>query len=194
MDTFEEFCLASGLRINTLKSKAMCSRMVQGERKREIQDISNIKFVADLGHYLGFPLIKGRVSQNIYNNVVDKVSKRLATWKGNILNKAGRACLVKSITTTIPIYTTQLHYLPSYVCTRLDKMTRSFLWGGDGLSRTWNHVNWNMVTIPKRFGCLGIREDILTNLALLGKLVWNMLHNKDKLWVKVLSHMGNMSL
>jgi len=32
----EEFCSTSGLRINTLKSKAMCSRMVQGERKREI--------------------------------------------------------------------------------------------------------------------------------------------------------------
>ena len=54
MDTLEEFCSASGLRINTLKFKAMCFRMVHGERKREIQDISTIKFVADLGHYLGF--------------------------------------------------------------------------------------------------------------------------------------------
>jgi len=36
----------------------------------------------------------------------------------------------------------------------------------------------------------------LTNLTLIGKLVWNMLHNKDKLLVKVLSHkyMGNTSL
>ena len=104
MDTLEEFCSTSGLRINTLKSKAMCSRMVQGERKREIQDISTIKFVADLGHYLGFPLVKGRISRGVYNDVVDKVSKRLATWKGNMLNKAGRVCLVKSVTTTIPVY------------------------------------------------------------------------------------------
>jgi len=53
-----------------------------------------------------------------------------------------------------------------------------------------------MVTTLKRFGGLGIREDRLTNLALLGKLVWNMLHNKDILWVKVLSHkyMGKTSL
>ena len=141
MDTLEEFCSASGLRINTLKSTAMCSRMVQGERKRELQDISTIKFVADLGHYLGFPLVKDRVSRDVYNDVVDKVSKRLATWKGNILNKARRACLVKSVTTAIPVYTMQLHYLPTYVCKRLDKMSRSFLWGGDGLSQTWNHVN-----------------------------------------------------
>jgi len=92
--------------------------MVQGERKCEIQDVSTIKFVADLGHYHGFPLVQGRVSRNVYNDVVDKVSKRLATWKGNILNKAGRACLVKSVTTAIPVYTMQLHYLPTYVCNR----------------------------------------------------------------------------
>jgi len=53
--------------------------MVQGERKRDIQNISTIKFVADLGHYLGFPLVKGRVSQNVYNDIVNKVSKRLAS-------------------------------------------------------------------------------------------------------------------
>jgi len=43
--------------------------------------------------------------------------------------------------------------------------------GGDELSQTWNHVNWNMVTTPKRFDDLDIREDRLTNLALLDKLV-----------------------
>jgi len=73
-----------------------------------------------------FPLVQGRVSQNVYNDVVDKVLRRLTTWKGNILNKAGRACLVKSVTTAIPVYTMQLHYLPTYVCNRLDKMAKSF--------------------------------------------------------------------
>ena len=68
--------------------------------------------------------------------------------------------------------------------------------GGDRLSRTWNHVNWNTVTTLKCFGGLGIREVRLTNLALLGKLVWNTLHNNDKLWMKVLTHkyMGKTSL
>ena len=127
MDTLEEFCSAPGLWINTLNFKAMCSRIVQGERKCEIQDISTIKFGADLGHYLGFPLVKGRVSRDVYYGVVFKVSKIQATWKGNILNKAGRVCLVKYVTTTIPVYTIQLHYLPTYVCNRLDKMARSFL-------------------------------------------------------------------
>ena len=58
MDTLEEFCSASELKIDTLKFKAMCSRMIQGERKCEIQDISTIKFVADLGDYLVFSHVK----------------------------------------------------------------------------------------------------------------------------------------
>lgn len=188
MNTLNDFCHASGLKINTLKSKAMCSRMVHGDRKQRIKEISSISFVADLGHYLGFPLVKGRVARNVYNDILDKVSKKLASWKGNLLNKAGRACLVRSVTTAIPVYTMQLHYLPTFVCNRLDKMARSFLWGGDGLSRTWNHVNWHIVTTPKRYGGLGIRDARLTNYALLGKLVWSLLHHQDKLWVKVLTH------
>jgi len=41
----------------------MHSKIVQGKRKCEIQDISIIKFVADLGYYLGFLLVQGRVSR-----------------------------------------------------------------------------------------------------------------------------------
>jgi len=56
------------------------------------------------------------------------------------------------------------------VCNQLDKIAISFLWGGDGASRTW-----------KRFGGLGIREARIINVSLLGKLVWSMLHHKEKL-------------
>jgi hypothetical protein len=188
MSTLDDFCTASGLKVNTLKSKAMCSRMVQVDRKHALKEVSDIRFVADLGHYLGFPLVKGRVSKDVYNDILDRVQKKLASWKGNLLNKAGRACLVKSVTTAIPVYTMQLHHIPTNVCNQLDKIARSFLWGGDGVSRTWNHVNWHTVTTPKRFGGLGIREARIINVSLLGKLVWSMLHHKEKLWVQVLTH------
>ena len=41
---------------------------------------------------------------------------------------------------------------------------------------------------PVNFGELGIRNTRDVNIALLGKLVWSLLHEKDKLWVEVLSH------
>ncbi|KEH31655.1 hypothetical protein MTR_4g101440 [Medicago truncatula] len=51
-----------------------------------------------------------------------------------------------------------------------------------------------LLTTPKRFGGRGIREIRLTNFAMLGKLVWNMLHNKDKLWVKDVWEDGRWNL
>jgi len=44
------------------------------------------------------------------------------------------------------------------------------------------------VTCPKKFGGLTIREVRLSNISLLGKLVWNFLYDPQKLWVWVLSH------
>lgn len=49
-------------------------------------------------------------------------------------------------------------------------------------------MNWDIVTSPRRYGGLGIRDTRLTNLPLLGKLVWSLLHEKNKLWVQVLIH------
>nr|ABN08647.1 hypothetical protein MtrDRAFT_AC157891g20v2 [Medicago truncatula] len=46
-------------------------------------------------------------------------------------------------------------------------MARSFLKGGHGLSQTCNHVNWNKVTNPRRFGGLGLREARLGNVAMI---------------------------
>lgn len=49
-------------------------------------------------------------------------------------------------------------------------------------------VNWDTVTKPKIYGGIGVQDARLTNLALLGKLAWSMLHEGKKLWVQILSH------
>lgn len=49
-------------------------------------------------------------------------------------------------------------------------------------------VNWEKVTNPKKYGGTGLRVARLSIIALLGKLVWNLLYNGNKLWVQVLSH------
>jgi len=98
------FFIAFGMKINVLKSKAMCSKRVHGSVKQSIKEISSIRFVANLGHYLGFRLIQGRATKDIYDYILEKIHRRLSTWKSNLLNKVGRVCLAKSVTTAMPIY------------------------------------------------------------------------------------------
>ena len=61
-DLLQDFCNASGLKVNLFKSRAMCYANVSRQRKELFNSISSIRFAADLGKYLGFPLVSKRLS------------------------------------------------------------------------------------------------------------------------------------
>lgn len=65
----------------------------------------------------------------------------------------------------------------------IDVNIRSFIWG-----KPHTHwVDWNSVTQPKSLGGLGLRKTHDIKVTLLGKQVWSLLHDDDKLWTKFLS-------
>lgn len=163
----------------------MCSKGVTRSRKEHLVGITGIRCVDDLGSYLGFPLVRGRVTRSVYNNLVEKVQRRVASWKGKLLNKAGKVCLARSIVSAIPVCTMQSRFSPSSVCSKVDSMIRNFLWGSQGSNRSLNLVRWSTVTSPKKYGGMGLCDSRFTNIALLDNLVWSLLNELDKLWVQV---------
>ncbi|KAL4292809.1 hypothetical protein AHAS_Ahas18G0065200 [Arachis hypogaea] len=186
LDTMATFCRASGMKVNFDKSHAICSMNVSRQRKDLFTGISSIRFANSLGKYLGVPLKHGRVTKADFNDVVDKLTNRLASWKGRFLNKAGRICLAKSVLSSIPIYRMQVSLFPSGVCSNIDKFTRSFIWCSSHNHRGLHLASWRVLTTPKKFGGLALRESRLVNFSLLGKLVWQILMNQEKLWVKIM--------
>lgn len=46
-------------------------------------------------------------------------------------------------------------------------------------------VGWDKITLPKKDGGLGVRRAREANTAMLGKLVWDMQHDTNKLWVQL---------
>ena len=60
--------------------------------------------------------------------------------------------------------------------------------GDSAKRRKIHHVNWDTVTRDKMEGGLGIRKMRETNRAILTKLSWRALHQKESLWVRVLSN------
>lgn len=84
----------------------------------------------------------------------------MGAWKGRLLNKAGKVCLARAVTMSIPIYSMQTHLLPKSVCDHVDSMTLGFIRGAHGNKRSWSLVNWEW--LPPRenmgdwaFGTLG---------------------------------------
>src|ERR1044072_9788922 len=123
-----DFCSASGMKVNIAKSRAFAGPAVTRGKRERITCVTSIAFTSHLDRYLGFPILKGRQKKEDYNFIVDRVAKRLASWKGMLLSKAGKITLVKSVVTTIPIYPMQICWLPQFTCDRIDALARGFIW------------------------------------------------------------------
>jgi hypothetical protein len=54
--------------------------------------------------YLGFPLGASFKAKSIWDDVVEKIDHRLASWKRMYLSKGGRVTLIKSTLSNLPTY------------------------------------------------------------------------------------------
>lgn len=95
--------------------------------------------------------------------------------------------LATSILSFIPFYYMQINWLPQNICDSIYQTTRNFVWRG--LNNKEVHlVNWKKITKPKHLGGLNIRAAKEASTCLLGKLVWDMVQSKNKLWVNLFSN------
>ena len=87
------------------------------------------------------------------------MGKRLQSWKGKLLNRAGRLKLVNSVLTSIPTYYLTIFRLQKWALKKMDKLRRSFLWKG-AADANGGHclVNWSKTKRPKAFEGLGILD------------------------------------
>ena len=90
INTLNEFCSALGLKVNYQKSRAICSANVGRTRRENFTSIFAICFTTDFGKYLGYSVVHERVIRRHFNSIIEKIQARLASWKGRLLNRAGR--------------------------------------------------------------------------------------------------------
>lgn len=120
----KDFCEASGMRVNLDKSRMFCSKTIAHSIQEELSSILGIQRASNLGKYLGIPLLKGRVTKDVFLPILDKVNARLASWKTRMLYRAGKLFLAKSVLTSIPVYTMQTLWLPQTICDAIDRKIR----------------------------------------------------------------------
>uniref|UniRef100_A0A2N9G3B1 Reverse transcriptase zinc-binding domain-containing protein n=1 Tax=Fagus sylvatica TaxID=28930 RepID=A0A2N9G3B1_FAGSY len=82
--------------------------------------------------YLGLPLGAKFKAKEIWNEVLEKMERRLAGWKRLYLSKGGRLTLIKSTLSNLPTYFLSLFPIPATVARRMEQLQRDFLWGGLG--------------------------------------------------------------
>ena len=179
------FELASGLKINFAKSSFGVigkSEQWQVEAARYL----NCRMLSFPFLYLGIPIGDNPRRRELWDPIVRKYERKLATWKHRHISIGGRVTLINAALTTIPIYFFSFFRVPSRIAARLEAIQRQFLWGGGMEERKIAWVSWKEVCQPKEKGGLGIKDLKTFNSALLTKWCWDLFHKQEELWAKIL--------
>lgn len=97
------FELISGLKINFDKSEMIGIR-VENNFLHLLANAIGCKIGHFPSKHLGLPLCMGIPKRNLWNPVIERIEKRLSTWKGKLISFGGRITLLKSVRVSIPIY------------------------------------------------------------------------------------------
>jgi len=124
------FEAVSGLKVNLGKLELV--RMRDVEEVEILAEALNCKVSSLPMRYLGLPLGAAFKSKAIWDVVLERMEKQLASWKKIYLSKGGRITLIKSTLSSFPTYFLSFFPLPSTVAKRLEMIQRDFLWGGMG--------------------------------------------------------------
>lgn len=182
----ESFCIASGQKVSLEKSKFYFLANVSRDLEKLISEESGIKSTKELGKYLGMPVLQKRMNKETFGEILERASSRLSGWKGRFLSFAGRLTLTKSVLSSLPVHSMSTILLPQSTIEKLDQISRNFLWGSTEEQRTPHLIAWTKVCTPKQDGGLGIRSSLEMNKALLGKIGWRLLHDRESIWARVL--------
>ncbi|CAL5336186.1 unnamed protein product [Camellia sinensis] len=178
------FEVMSGLKINFHKS-IVCGIGVEEELVKEFANNLNCLSQSLPLSYLGLPLGANPRKKSTWKPVVEKVKKKLASWKRRFLSFAGRLTLIKSGLSNLPVYFLSIFKLPIGVAKTIDRIQSNFLWGGSEVLRKIHLVQWKEVCKSKAQGGLGVRSLSDVNICLMLKWWWRYGHQQQSLWKMV---------
>ncbi|MFS7889004.1 putative RNA-directed DNA polymerase [Helianthus anomalus] len=179
------FYLCSGLRINLHKSN-LFGVGTEDMEVDSMMEVLGCKRGAFPFVYLGIKVGAKMSRIANWNEVVEVIKNRLASWKAKNLSIGGRLILLKSVLENLPIYYLSLYKAPKAVIESMEAIMRRFLWAGCNEEKKINWVAWDIITTPKKAGGLGISKLQDVNGALLLKWVWRFKNGGSYLWKKVM--------
>ena len=134
--------------------------------------------------YLGVPVTANRISALDCRLLVEKTTRKIATWATRNASYAGRVALINSVLMGIYTFWATIFMLPKSVIKEVNSKCRNFLRGADQTFKKIPYISWEESCKPKSYGGLGPLNIEAWNSASIAKLVWAVSHKEDMLWVK----------
>jgi mannosylglycoprotein endo-beta-mannosidase len=136
--------------------------------------------------YLGIPLHYDNLSREDIQPLVDKILKKIAGWRGKLLSLAARATMIKTCLSSIPVYLLSFIKFPKWPIKILNTQMANCLWNDSEDNHKIHLANWELVSMCKDYGGLGIPNLRDLNISLLASWLRRYNNDKDKLWKELL--------
>lgn len=134
--------------------------------------------------YLGAPLGVNISPSQITDFCLDRVSKRLSTWKSRTISFTGLIILIISILLSIPVYHMMYLYFSSSASKKLQQLCKNFLWGynKEGWRKT-PLISWDRMSQHKKHGGIDLKNITTQGTALLARWASKMISNDTLEWL-----------
>lgn len=123
---------------------------------------------------LGNSLVLSRNKSKEFKMMKDKINNRLNGWSKNLLSKAWKVTMIKSVLQALPIYTMSTFKIPTRICKKMDDIVRRFWWDSNSNDRNRGKFQalraCEKIYKPNNEGGLGFWRFKDINTALLAKL------------------------
>ncbi|XP_060964189.1 uncharacterized protein LOC133033466 [Cannabis sativa] len=182
MELLQCFQEASGQQVNYQKSTIFFSPNTTPNVKDTICSLMGIAEAGENSFYLGLPNTLGRNKTSLLGFLKDKMRKRIQSWEGKFLSKAGKELLIKSVAQSLPSYAMNVFLLPVETCQEMEQLMCKFWWQASTRNNKGIHwKSWEKLTVYKSKGGMGFRNLRDFNLSLLSKQGWRLLSQPDSL-------------
>uniref|UniRef100_A0A803QHL3 Reverse transcriptase domain-containing protein n=1 Tax=Cannabis sativa TaxID=3483 RepID=A0A803QHL3_CANSA len=187
MAFLQKYCSWSGQAINLQKLTVYFSKGVPRNQGNEITSLLGMSKMKNDATYLGIPLFRSKNRSKDMQYLVRKVLARIDGWKSRLLSKVGRACLIQSVGTSIPIYIAASEVIPSRIANKMEQCLRNFWWGDNEKKKSFHTISWSSICKSKFKGGLGFRKIKNINSALLLKWGWKLITDPHNLWSSIMN-------
>ncbi|XP_021865633.2 uncharacterized protein [Spinacia oleracea] len=186
-DTIDLFCKISGEAINFDKSSVIFSPNTPSPVKNDLKQVLGTPCTEKLGRYLGCDVeIDGR-SVKSFQPLVDKIQKKVLSWKHLRLSQAGRLIFINFILAALCSSVLAVFRVPKKIADQINSKFMRFWWKGSSDDKGICWVKRDNLEIPKGMGGVGLRNIDKYNKALLVKQAIRIHNNLSLLIAQVFS-------
>ncbi|KAG0491775.1 hypothetical protein HPP92_005173 [Vanilla planifolia] len=168
------FMEASALTLNPSKSKVIHGKLTPKALVRSTKSILGFRRAHLPLAHLGCSLDRGRSKSIHFQPLLEKMARRIASWKNRLLSKGGKKILINSVLTSMSAYVSAVLLPPRTIIKAVERLLSRFFWGGNDNSSRHHWAAWGKIAKPTSSGGMGIRDLGSQVMAHSAKLWWRL--------------------